>query len=400
MKRATRLAAAGGLALAAAVVVPATSQAATSRAATGQAATGQAATSQAATGRANHQQDRAGAVFVQTDGLAGNAVVVYNRTARGTLRQAGTYPTGGLGGQLTGSVADHLASQGSLAYDAADGLLYAVNAGSNTVTVFSVDGDQLVRRQVISSGGTFPVSVAVRGNLVYVLNARDGGSVQGYVRIGATLVAIPSWNRRLGLNPTLTPEFVSTPGQLAFTPDGSKLIVTTKANGDDIDVFSVSRLGGLSAAPVVNADPGNVPFGVTFDPGGHLVVAETGINAVAAFTVNRDGTLTLVARAATGQAATCWVAGHGALFYASNAGSGTVSGFRDDGAGPLQSLGTTATDAGTVDATFSPGGHRLYVETGIAGIVDEYQVAGSGALTEIGSVTVPGAIGAEGIAAS
>ena len=176
--------------------------------------------------------------------------------------------------------------------------------------------------------------------------------------------------------PTLSPEFVSTPGQLAFTPDGSKLIVTTKANGDDIDVFSVNRLGGPSAAPVVNADPGNVPFGVTFDPGGHLVVAETGINAVATFTVSRNGTLTLVARAATGQAATCWVAGHGALFYASNAGSGTISGFRDDGVGALQSLGTTVTDAGTVDATFSPGAHRLYVETGIAGVVDEYQRGG------------------------
>ena len=380
MRSATQLAAAGGLALAAAVIVPAASQ--------------------AATRPANLGQSHASEVFVQTDGPGANAVVVYNRAADGTLYQAGTYPTGGVGGQLTGSVADHLASQGSLVYDAAVGLLYVVSAGSNTVTVFSVHGDTLVRRQVISSGGRFPVSIAVRANLVYVLNARDGGSVQGYVRIGATLVAVPSWNRPLGLDPTLTPEFVSTPGQLAFTPDGSRLIVTTKANGDDIDVFSVGRSGGLSAAPVVTADPGNVPFGVTFDAGGHLVVAEAGDNAVAAFTVNRNGTLTLVDRVTTGQAATCWVAGHGASFYASNAGSGTLSGFSDDGSGSLQSLGTTGTDAGTVDATFSPGGHELYAETGIAGIVDEYQVAADGALTEIGSVTVPNAIGAEGIAAS
>ena len=380
MRSATQLAAAGGLALAAAMIVPAASQ--------------------AATRPANLGQSHASEVFVQTDGPGANAVVVYNRAADGTLHQAGTYPTGGVGGQLTGSVADHLASQGSLVYDAAVGLLYVVSAGSNTVTVFSVHGDTLVRRQVISSGGRFPVSIAVRANLVYVLNARDGGSVQGYVRIGATLVAVPSWNRPLGLDPTLTPEFVSTPGQLAFTPDGSRLIVTTKANGDDIDVFSVGRSGGLSAAPVVTADPGNVPFGVTFDAGGHLVVAEAGDNAVAAFTVNRNGTLTLVDRVTTGQAATCWVAGHGASFYASNAGSGTLSGFSDDGSGSLQSLGTTGTDAGTVDATFSPGGHDLYAETGIAGIVDEYQVAADGALTEIGSVTVPNAIGAEGIAAS
>jgi len=52
--------------------------------------------------------------------------------------------------------------------------------------------------------------------------------------------ALPSWHRALGLNPALTPEFVTTPGQVAFTPDGSKLIVTTKANGNDIDVFAGS----------------------------------------------------------------------------------------------------------------------------------------------------------------
>lgn len=341
-----------------------------------------------------------GEVFVQTDGVTGNAVVVYDRSADGTLSQAGAYPTEGLGGVLGGSVADHLASQGSLAYDRATGLLYAVNAGSNTITVFSVDGDSLVRRQVISSGGTFPVSVAFHGNLVYVLNARNGGSVQGFLRIGATLVRIPSWNRPLGLDPTLTPEFTHTPGQVAFTPDGSKLIVTTKGNGNDIDVFTLGFSGGLSATPVVTADPGNVPFGITFDAGGHLAVAEAGDNAVATFTVNPDGTLTLADRALTGQMATCWIARDGSLFYASNAGSGTLSGYGDRGSGTLQPLGATATDAGTVDATSSSDGQYLYAETGAKGIVDEFRVGSGGSLTEIGSVTVPGAVGAEGITAS
>jgi hypothetical protein len=40
------------------------------------------------------------------------------------------------------------------------------------------------------------------------------------------------------------------------------------------------------------------------------------------------------------------------------------------------------------------------VETGAKGIVDEFRVGSGGSLTEIGSVTVPGAAGAEGIAAS
>jgi len=52
-----------------------------------------------------------------------------------------------------------------------------VNAGRNTISVFAVRGDRLALRQVLSSGGTFPVTVAVHGNLVYVLNALNGGSL-------------------------------------------------------------------------------------------------------------------------------------------------------------------------------------------------------------------------------
>jgi DNA-binding beta-propeller fold protein YncE len=377
MKSSVRFAAIGGIATVATALLSGTSLAAT----------------QPQDGTAS------GEVFVQTDAVSGNAIAVYDRAAAGTLRAAGIYPTGGLGGVLNGSVVDHLASQGSLAYDRTRGLLYAVNAGSNTVTVFSVSGDHLVRRQVIGSGGTFPVSIAVRGDLLYVLNARDGGSVQGFLRIGAALVKVPAWHRDLGLNPAQTPEFTSTPGQVAFTPDGTRLIVTTKGNGNDIDVFAVGP-GGLSAKPAVNADPGNVPFGITFDAGGHLAVAEAGDNAVATFTINPDRTLTLAGRVATGQAATCWIASDGTEFYASNAGSGTLSGYGDDGSGSLQPLGTTATDAGTVDAAASSDGQYLYVQTGAKGIVDEYRVNPGGSLTAIGSVTVPSAAGGEGIAAS
>src|ERR1700722_10683494 len=60
-------------------------------------------------------------VFVQTDNPAGNAIISYHRRRDGTLRLAGRYPTGGLGGQLAGSVVDHLASQGSLSYDPGHG---------------------------------------------------------------------------------------------------------------------------------------------------------------------------------------------------------------------------------------------------------------------------------------
>jgi DNA-binding beta-propeller fold protein YncE len=341
-----------------------------------------------------------GAVFVQTDNTAGNRVVAYDRAADGTLRPAGRYATGGRGGILDGSVVDHTASQGSLAWDPAHARLYAVNAGSNTISVFGVRGDRLTLRQVLRSGGTFPVSVAVHGDLVYVLNALKGGDVQGFKTLGSLLIPLPGSRRALGLDPTETPQFTSTPGQVAFTPDGRQLIVTTKNNGNDIDVFGVGGTGWLSARPTVNSEPGTVPFAISFDQAGHLVIAEAGTNALATFALSAHGTASLLNAVGTGQAATCWVTPAGSYLFASNAGSANVSGFISSAQGALTLLGSTGTDPGTVDAASAAGGRFLYVQTGGNGIVDEFAVGTGGSLTKIGAVTVPGAVGGEGIVAS
>jgi DNA-binding beta-propeller fold protein YncE len=263
--------------------------------------------------------------------------------------------------------------------------------------VFAVSGDRLALRQVLSSGGTFPVSVAVHGDAVYVLNALNGGSVQGFRILGGKLFTLPGSSRALGLSTTATPQFTNTPGQVAFTPDGAQLIVTTKANGNDIDVFGVGFLGYLSAAPVVNSEPGTVPFAINFDAYGHVLIAEAGTNALATFALSGHGTLSQLDAVGTGQAATCWVATAGGFLFASNAGSADESGFTSSAGGQLTLLGATGTDAGTVDASAAAGGRFLYVQTGGAGIVDEFAVGGNGSLTPIGSVTVPGAVGGEGI---
>jgi 6-phosphogluconolactonase (cycloisomerase 2 family) len=344
-------------------------------------------------GSASAHPRPAGAVFVQNDNPAGNTIVAYDRQADGTLTQAGSYATGGLGGVLAGSVVDHLASQGSLQLD--DGLLYAVNAGSNTITVFAVDGDRLIRRQVLPSFGEFPVSITTHGNLVYVLNARGGGSIQGYIRAAGYLVPIPVWHRGLKLDPNATPEFTHTPGQVAFTPDGHHLLVPTKSASDAVEVFDVGPLGP-SLTPTTTAFPGAGPFAVAFDARGAITLAEIGTGAVAALSLDRQDNLHAVAQAPTGQAATCWITTINGRYYLSNAGSATVSIF--DGA--LHQIGRTPTRGGTVDSAATPDGRFFYVQTGADGGVDAFRVGPDGALTPLGSVTVPGAVGGEGIAAS
>src|SRR5262249_32760798 len=157
-----------------------------------------------------------------------------------------------------------------------------------------------------------------------------------------------------------TPAFLTTPGQVAFTPDGSKLVVTTKGNTSAIEVFDVEGNGAPAKSPVVTSLPEKAPFAVDFDSAGNLLVAEAGPNALASFAIGRNGSLTELASAATGQEATCWITHIGNTYYLSNAASGSVSAFGVKGSS-LTPLGNTATSPGTVDAAVA--GKFLYVQT-------------------------------------
>jgi 6-phosphogluconolactonase (cycloisomerase 2 family) len=332
------------------------------------------------------------AVFVQTDNPSGNQILAYHRSENGQLVGAGTYNTGGDGAIAASSAVDPLASQGSLTLADNGQFLLAVNAGSDTVSVFDVQGSRLWLSAVVPSGGQFPSSIAAHGNLVYVLNAGGTGSVQGFVVSNRGLWAIPGSNRSLGLSNTTPPFFLDAPGQVGFTPDGQKLIVVTKDSGSNIDVFPLGPFGVPSAPPVVTAAAAPIPFGFTFDSWGHLVVTEAGASDLTSYVVNRDGSLTLIGTAGDGQGALCWVTGVDGYFYGSNAGSANVSQFSENSSGAPQlvgvaaSTGSGATD-GATDSSASSDGRFLYVEEGAAGTVYEFQVGPDGSLTQIGELT-------------
>jgi 6-phosphogluconolactonase (cycloisomerase 2 family) len=384
MKTATRI---GSLALATAAVTALFAGPAS-------AATAHPSTSAAARAL-THGADHA--LFVQTDDVTGNHVAAYAQAADGTLTLSHTYATGGVGGVLPTSVIDHTASQGAVTYDRENRLLYVVNAGSNSVSVFDVDGDRLHLTQVVGSGGTFPVSIAVRNGVAYVVNAQNGGSIQGYLVIGRHLVPIGAWHRALGLDPTLT-KFTQTPGQVAFSPDGRHLLVTTKANTNSIDVFRLNGIGGVVGPVVHNVRAGAVPFALDFAPDGTVLAVDAGTAAVTSLALHSDGTLAVLSSVPTGQKGTCWVIRDGKFLFTTNPGGPSVSTLALNANAAPTVLSATPTDAGTVDPAISHDGRFLYVETGANGIVDEFRVGQDGSLTPIGAVTVADAAGAEGLA--
>ena len=340
-----------------------------------------------------------GVVFVQTNEPSGNKIDVFDRGSDGRLSLAGVFPTGGLGGVAApGTESDHLASQGSLALTADGDTLIAVNAGSDTVTSFRVHGDRLQLRSIVSSGGQFPASVAVNGRLVYVLNSGGTGIVSGFWLRGSRLVPIAGSARSLGLANGDPPNFLTSPGQVGFTPDGTQLLVTTKASTSSVDVFQVGSDGRLSATPVANPSATPVPFAFTFGSG-RLVDGEAATSSVTTYVLGSGGTLSDPRSASDGGTALCWILRIGDVYFVSNTGSNTLSSFTVDSAGTpslLQAVAAT-TNPGPIDLATSGG--FLYAQTGTNGTVDEFAVHSDGTLTPIGTVTgLPP--GLEGIAAS
>lgn len=339
-------------------------------------------------------------VFVQTNNPAGNQIIVFRQEPNGQLSEKQVVSTGGLGAASAG--ASNLASEGSLTYDPAHHLLFAVNAGSDTISVLSVDGNNVRLDQALPSGGEFPNSVAVHGNLVYVVNAGGTGSVSGFYIFGRFVLPIPGSSRSLGLENTDSPAIHTSPGQVGFSPNGSELLVTTKESTNSIDAFRVGPYGFLSPVPTVNPDDSNAPFAFAWTPSAQLVVAELDADALHTFSLGPDTTLTSLSASVTdGQSALCWVIAAGRFYYAANAGSGDLSSYTiaADGTPSLLAAIAGTTGAGQIDPTVSANGRYLYAESGVGGgTVFKFHIKSDGSLSAIGSVTGLGA-NMEGIAA-
>jgi DNA-binding beta-propeller fold protein YncE len=335
-------------------------------------------------------------MFVQTNDPSANAVAAFDRAGDGTLTYVASYSTGGAGGRESGSVSDPLASQGSLVRVPGSDLLLAVNAGSNTISVFGIDGDHLSLRQLLSSDGPFPVGFAVHGDLVYVLDAGGDGNVSGYRIAGGLLHPIARSSRTLGLGNSTLPFFLSSPAEVGFTPSGSQLIVTTKTN-NTVDVFAVTPDGRLSAAPVKNTES-PLPFSFVFDSAGRMVLNFAGSSSLQLFAVNANGTISPIGpQVGDGQAAACWQALSGINDFVANTGSNNVSQFQVSGGNVALVNGTAASDiSGATDEATT--GQNLYVLSSPSSTVRVFAIASDGALTPIQILTVPDGGSEEGIA--
>jgi len=354
------------------------------------------------------RSDRGGVIYAMTNASNGNEILVFGRDREGRLHAfaQATVSTGGLGGSVTAAV-DPLGSQHSLVYDAASAMLFAVNAGDNTVTAMATDPVGLPRVTArVPSGGFIPVSIAVSGRLLYVLNAGGTGAVATFaIDERGDLDQIGSLDLDLPLQANAPPfDQVPAPGQVGVDALERHLIVTHAA-GQELLVAELDDDGVPVPSLVSTPTPGAGTFSFGVTRYGTILVAEAASASVSAFDPPAGaGALIATASAiANGQAATCWIIVHDNGFaYVANTASNTLSQYRYSRTGNLELERAVAADTGgaPTDLTFANGGGFIYSLDAASGEISGFAIdLESGELSPVESQGgLPASAGIQGIA--
>ncbi len=333
------------------------------------------------------------AVYTLSNEAGGNQLIVLRRAHDGTLSLAGQVATGGSG---TGA---GLGSQGAIILAGNRRALYAVNAGSNNISVIKLRKGGPRVTQIIDSAGIQPISLTARKDTLYVLN---NGSAAGSAD-QVTGFRIDDDSQELSLLPGSTRGLSATavgPAQVGFDSMGSVLVVTEKTT-NNIDTFLIDS-NGYASGMLAQSSSGIEPFGFAFNRWGFLIVSEAFGGAAGASTVSSyrvdpgTGILSVLSPSVpTEQTAACWISvtKNGRYAYASNTGSGTVTGFRvhDDGTlARLVDSGVSGVTGGAAIDSAIVGNRFLYVlsggHAGGESQVTAFEIADDGSLDLIGSI--------------
>ena len=348
-----------------------------------------------------------GAVYAMSNKSDGNEIVVYDRAANGRLTFSKSYLTGGLGtgGDEPFEPVDALGSQSPLILNPTNTFLFAVNAISNSITVFRINHEDntLELTDMVDTNGDFPVSLTLHDDILYVLNSGGSASISGFEfdNDDGRLAHISGSTRSLHFvgDPDF-PRFLVSPATISFDKGGERLVVTVKGS-NSIHVFSISRKGQPVGPRVTTASQGRTPFGLDFDRRGHLLVAEAfgagdlgqgGASAVTSYAIRDDNTLEVISPSVGNfQTASCWLETNSRIpfAYTTNNASDTVSGYGIEENGLISLLNSNGIAAisghAPVDLALTKKGEYLYTLNAGDGTISMFKVnANTGHLSSLG----------------
>jgi 6-phosphogluconolactonase len=330
-------------------------------------------------------RDKGHFVYTETNSAGTNSILIFRIKSNGSLESVGSEASGGAGSG-TG-----LGSQGAVALNENNKWLFAVNAGSNSVSSFSVNDDgSLNLAHTEWSGGTKPVSLSVKNGLLYVLNA-GSDNIYGF-RIGAAgeLTAIE------GSSQPLSSMMADAP-QISFTPNAKWLIVTEKAT-NKIGSFKLNNDGSANPG-IFTASTGQTPFGFEFARRGIMVVSNAvggvaGAGSATAYEIGANGIPDAINGAVPNmQGAPCWVATtkFGRFAFITNTASNTVSTYFIAPQGALFLVKAVAATTGLapVDIAVASNNYFVYEINGMSPSIGAYHRTRFGGLEHISDISVP-----------
>lgn len=322
-------------------------------------------------------------LYTEDNSAGKNNIMIYKIKSDGSLKLKGTTASGGKG---TGA---GLGSQGALVLSNDHKWLFAVNAGSNSVSSFKVrDNGNLILAGTAKTDGKTPVSVTTHGNLVYVLN-NGSDNIHG-LRLGddGSLTSISGSTASLSGNKVDAP-------QISFSPNGDWVIVTEKAT-NIVSTFKVKNDGSVEPG-IFTPSVGETPFGFAFSRDRFMIVSNAaggaiGEGSATSYVVNNSGIPNAVNGAIPNyQSAPCWfvTTKHGRFAYTTNTASNTVSSYYISETGKLYLAQSSAavTDAGPVDIVVAANNYFVYELNGAGKSIGEYNRINFGGLVLMGTET-------------
>jgi 6-phosphogluconolactonase (cycloisomerase 2 family) len=342
-------------------------------------------------------------VFVMSNNAEKNQVIAFQRRNDGSYFEQNRFDTLGRG---SGGTTDPLQSQGSLTLSGDHKLLFAINAGSGTISSFHIVDSLPLLVDEKPTGGAFPVAVAEHNGTVYVLNAGGNGAIVAFRADGiGRLHQIPN---------SLTHLTATNSGgsSISVSPSGQTLVVIEKAP-NNIDTFAIHPDGTLGTV-VINHSVAPGAFASVFTPSGELLVSEnqpsdgTDTSTISSYTINANGTLTAISQSIpTDGNGNCWnaITPNGKWVFTDNSGTSTVAGFAVGSKGALTPIDGTilfSNPEGTTNLDMATSGDSkfLYTMDSGAGTVSIFSINSNGTLSSLGVIDdLPKTVGFNGIAA-
>jgi hypothetical protein len=271
-------------------------------------------------------------VYVESNLPAANANSVYafRRGSDGNLKPVPGSPflTGGAGVQYTGTNLGPFDSDQEVITNPKQTLLFAVNAGSDSIAVFNICEDgtlKPVEGSPFPSGGNDPVSLALDGNILFIANQSGD--------FGRPSTILPNYTMmRVGGNGALTPisdetndtsrRFQATvsvaggtsPSQGYFVP-GTNLLFGDEFLGGLLQPFRLDGSGQLHALPAIampasefGATTPRLPLGLWSHPKQPILyVGYVTANKMGVYRYSEEGELTFLRTVPNAGQGICWI---------------------------------------------------------------------------------------------